>query len=72
MGKIDKPSDWFDSVLPEKLKANPKCTGGFEGAFAFQITGDNGGEWTAVLKGQDLAVKPGIAGLPVMLAMTPA
>jgi putative sterol carrier protein len=61
MGKIDKPSDWFDTVLPAKVKENPKLTGGFEGAFAFKITGEGGGEWTAVLKGQDLAVQPGIA-----------
>ena len=57
--EIEKPADWFVNVLPDKAK-DPKKTKGFEGAFAFKITGDEGGQWTAVIKDGDLTVNDGV------------
>ena len=57
--KIEKPADWFDTVLPERAK-DPQRTKGFQGAFSFKITGDKGGEWSAVLQRQELKVEPGL------------
>jgi putative sterol carrier protein len=58
--KIEKPHQWFDN-LAASVKDDPKKIAGFTGAFAFKITGDQGGEWTANVDGTDLAVKDGIA-----------
>jgi putative sterol carrier protein len=57
--KIEKASDWFNTVLPAKLSANPEKAGGFNGCFAFKITGDGGGEWTVTINGKEMAVKEG-------------
>jgi putative sterol carrier protein len=58
--KIEKPADWFEKVLPEKLSKNPDKTGGFAGTFSFNISGDTGGEWAVTIKGKELEVKPGM------------
>lgn len=57
--KIEKPADWFEKILPERAK-DPKRTKGFEGSFSFNILGDGGGEWTAVLRGGDLTLEQGL------------
>jgi long-chain acyl-CoA synthetase len=57
--KIEKPSDWFNNVLPGKLSANPEKAGGFNGSFGFKITGDGGGEWTVTINGKEMTVKDG-------------
>lgn len=55
--KIEKPADWFNMVLPEKMTKHPEKTGGFKGTFSFNITGDNGGNWAVTIDGAQLSVK---------------
>ena len=57
--KIEQPGDWFTKVLPERAK-DPQRTKGFEGSFSFKITGEKGGEWTAVLQKSELVVEQGL------------
>ena len=57
--KIEKPADWFTSVLPERAKETQR-TKGFEGAFSFNITGETGGQWTAILQNKELTVEQGL------------
>ena len=46
MAQIDKPSEWFDRVLPETVETQPEKVDGFSGTLFFNITGDEGGTWT--------------------------
>ena len=46
MAQIEKPSEWFDRVLPETVEQHPEKIDGFVGTLFFQITGDDGGDWT--------------------------
>lgn len=57
--KIERPADWFDKVLPEKVKQHPEKAGGFTGTFSFNITGDAGGEWAVTIDGPSFNVKAG-------------
>ena len=68
--KVEKPSDWFENVLPGKLTANPEKSGGFNGSFGFKITGDNGGEWTVTISGKELTVKPGTMDPAAVFSIT--
>ena len=43
---IEQPKDWFEKELPEKVKEDPSKVEGFNGVLTFNITGDNGGEWS--------------------------
>lgn len=56
---IEKPSEWFDRVLPETVKNEPEKVDGFTGRLFFEITGDDGGEWTVTFEDDGVDVKPG-------------
>jgi putative sterol carrier protein len=58
--KIQKPEEWFDTILPQKVAKNPEKIGGFAGTFSFSISGDNGGEWAVTIQGTNLEVKKGM------------
>jgi putative sterol carrier protein len=58
--KIEKPADWFDKILPEKMTQHPEKSGGFSGTFSFKINGDKGGEWAVTIQDAKLAVNPGM------------
>ena len=55
--KIEKPAEWFDNVLPQKVAANPASAGGFNGTFTFNLMGDNGGNWAVTLENSQCQVK---------------
>ena len=55
--KIEKPADWFDKILPEKVANNPDKTGGFNGTFSFNLLGDNGGNWAVTLQNKQCQIK---------------
>jgi putative sterol carrier protein len=70
MTKIEKPADWFDKVLPETLAENPEKTGGFVGTIVFNISGDDGGEWSVALEDGKATVSreiPADAGFSVKM-----
>ncbi|MGE0790001.1 MAG: SCP2 sterol-binding domain-containing protein [Sandaracinaceae bacterium] len=46
MTQIEKPSEWFDRVLPETVAQHPEKVDGFAGTLFFDITGESGGTWT--------------------------
>lgn len=56
---IEKPSEWFDRVLPETVKTEPEKVDGFVGSLFFEITGDDGGEWTVTFTDGGVDVQPG-------------
>lgn len=64
MSQIEKPSEWFDRVLPETVEAHPEKIDGFEGSMLFTITGDAGGTWTVHFAGGAVRVEEGEAGAP--------
>src|SRR5215472_2163490 len=68
--KIEKASDWFNTVLPAKLNAHPEKAGGFNGSFAFKITGDAGGEWTVTINGKEMSVKEGAMDPSAVFSIT--
>jgi hypothetical protein len=55
--KIEKPADWFDTILPQTVAEHPEKIGGFEGTITFAITGDTGGEWAVTFAGNAAEVK---------------
>ncbi len=61
MSKIEKPRDWFDTVLPETVAEHPEKVGGFEGTITFLIKGDEGGEWSVTFTDGKIDVKEGLA-----------
>jgi putative sterol carrier protein len=58
--KIQKPEEWFDKILPEKVAKNPEKAGGFAGTFSFNIQGDSGGEWAVTIENGGCTVKKGM------------
>lgn len=65
MSQIEKPSEWFDRVLPETVRSEPQKIDGFVGTLRFTITGDDGGVWTVHFKeGAEVEVKEGEDGTP--------
>jgi putative sterol carrier protein len=58
--KIEKPADWFEKVLPERITKNQDKAASFKGTFSFNIAGDTGGEWAVSLEGGKLDVKKGV------------
>ena len=65
MAEIEKPSEWFDRVLPTTVKEHPEKVGGFAGSLLFNITGDAGGLWTVHFeKDGGVKVEEGDPGSP--------
>lgn len=62
MSDIDKPSEWFDRVLPETVETQPEKVAGFAGTLLFTITGDDGGVWTVRIAEGAVEVTTGDAG----------
>lgn len=60
MAAIEKPSDWFDKVLPETIAQHPEKIEGFNGTIAFVIKGDQGGEWSVTFDNGAVEVKEGL------------
>ena len=57
--KIEKPGEWFDTILPATVAEHPEKVGGFEGTIAFTITGDAGGDWLVTFTGGKADVRQG-------------
>lgn len=62
MAEIDKPSEWFDRVLPTTVKEHPEKVNGFAGTLLFNITGETGGLWTVHIEGNEVKVDQGDLG----------
>lgn len=62
MSNIEKPSEWFERVLPETVRTEPGKVEGFAGTLFFEITGDAGGTWTVHIEDGKVDVKSGQVG----------
>ena len=51
--------EFIQGELPRKMKENPKRSGGFNGSFSLDITGENGCEFTVIINGDTLFVQQG-------------
>jgi len=51
---------YFTEIVPKMLEKNPEKALQADASFAFNITGDGGGEWTMVLKGDAPSVTDGL------------
>ena len=56
MSKIEKPAEWFERVLPETVDEHPEKVAGFDGTIAFNVTGDEGGQWWVTITDGKVAV----------------
>ncbi len=59
--RIASVEEWFDRRLPWKLRENPDLTGGFNGTFAFNVSGEVGGQWSVTIQGAEATVTPGLS-----------
>ena len=57
---IEKPADWFDTILPETVARYPEKVGGFQGTINFTITGDSGGDWVVTFADNVAEVRQGV------------
>jgi len=62
MAEIEKPSVWFDRVLPETVRDQPEKVDGFAGTLLFNITGEAGGLWTVHFEAGNVKVDAGDLG----------
>ncbi len=56
--------EWFEGVLPERARANPRCIRGVHGSVRFRITGDGGETWTVRIDDPSLHAQPAEAPRP--------
>ena len=52
---IQEIREWFERVVPERVRDNPRTIRGVHGAVLFRITGEGGETWT--LRIEDPAVR---------------
>lgn len=54
--------EWFERVVPERVRARPRCIRGVRGTVLFRITGEGGETWTLWI--DDPAVRAGPEEVP--------
>lgn len=54
---IMTPREFFEKVLPEKF--DPVKAGNLDAVIQMNMTGDNGGNWTIIVKNQKMEIKEG-------------
>jgi putative sterol carrier protein len=59
---IKTPTEFFEKALPSRF--NPSKAGGLEAVIQMNITGPNGGDWTIIVKDQEMEVKEGVHPSP--------
>jgi putative sterol carrier protein len=59
---IKTPREFFEKALPSR--SDPSKTRGLEAVVQMNITGPNGGDWTLVVKDQEVEVKEGVHPSP--------
>jgi putative sterol carrier protein len=69
--EAETPKEFFEKVLPSRF--NPSKAQGVDVTVQVNITGPNGGAWTATIKNQKLEVKEGTHPSPtIAVSMTEA
>ena len=61
MGRIAKPAEWFDKILPEIIVTNPEKINGFCGVLNFTIQGGDGGKWNVDIAEGKIQIHKGLA-----------
>jgi putative sterol carrier protein len=59
------PREFFEKVLPNRFK--PEKAAGVDVTVQVSIDGPNGGDWTVIIKNQQLEVKEGTHPSPTLL-----
>ena len=56
--------EWFERVVPERVRENPRTIRGVHGAVLFRITGEGGETWTLRIDDPAVRAEPGEAPRP--------
>lgn len=64
MVEVKTPKEFFEKILPTRF--NPEKAQGVEVIVNINISGENGGEWTVLIKNQTLKVKEGLEKNPTL------
>ena len=64
MAEVKTPKEFFEKILPTRF--NPEKAKGVDVIVNINISGDNGGEWTVLIKNQTLKVKEGLENNPTL------
>ena len=62
MVEVKTPKDFFEKILPQRFK--PDKAKGVDVIVNIDISGNNGGEWTVIIKNQTLKIKEGLHNSP--------
>lgn len=54
---IKTPKEFFEKVLPGKF--NPAKAGSLDAVIQMNVAGNNGGDWTIIVKNQKMEIKEG-------------
>jgi 3-hydroxyacyl-CoA dehydrogenase/3a,7a,12a-trihydroxy-5b-cholest-24-enoyl-CoA hydratase len=55
---IQEIREWFEGVLPERVRTNPRSIRGVRGTVLFRITGEGGESWTVRIDDPTLHAEP--------------
>ena len=61
---IQEIREWFERVVPERVRENPRTIRGVHGAVLFRITGEGGETWTLRIDDPAVRAEPGEAPRP--------
>lgn len=61
---IREPREWFEAVLPERARANPRAIRGVRATVLFRITGEGAESWSVRIDDPALRAEPGEAPHP--------
>ena len=61
MARVSSPQEVFDA-MPDRFL--PEQAGGLRATIQFDLSGDGGGQWNAVIADQQLTVNQGVASNP--------
>ena len=64
MTEVKTPKEFFEKILPTRF--NPEKAKGVDVIVNINISGDNGGEWTVIIRNQKLDVKKGLENYPTL------
>ena len=61
---IHQIREWFERVVPERVRENPRTIRGVHGTVLFRITGEGGETWTLRIDDPTLRAEPAEAPRP--------
>ena len=55
---VQEVREWFEGVLPDRVRANPRIIRGVRGTVLFRITGEQGENWTVRIEDPAFHAEP--------------